>query len=175
MQRDLLRDLPLEDFTENLDGEEVLASRDTPASTSRESDSEPPRKVVPKKHSIFTHFPKDRNGEVCKRTQITRASGRKRTGDAAPQAENIGDLTTADHKVLSERCESRNNYRYAVAVQDLATQWIQCFRRWKGVHESFSRRQKSQKSFVQTTLWNLTKIVKNYHGIIVHQHLTDLR
>ena len=33
----------------------------------------------------------------------------------------LGDLSTADHKVLSENCESRNNHRYAVVVQDLAT------------------------------------------------------
>ena len=33
-------------------------------------------------------------------------------------------MISADHKVLSERCESRNNHRYAVVVQDLATQWI---------------------------------------------------
>ena len=37
---------------------------------------------------------------------------------------NFGDLITADHKVLSE---SRNNHRYAVVVQDLATQWIQSY------------------------------------------------
>ena len=36
-------------------------------------------------------------------------------------------LTTADHKVLSDKCESRNNHRYAVVVQDLATQWIQAY------------------------------------------------
>ena len=41
------------------------------------------------------------------------------------RAENIGDLVSADHKVLSEESESRNNHRYAVVVQDLATQWIQ--------------------------------------------------
>ena len=40
---------------------------------------------------------------------------------------NFGDLITADHKVLSEGCESRNNHRYAVVVQDLATQWIQAY------------------------------------------------
>ena len=40
---------------------------------------------------------------------------------------NFGDLSTADHKVLSEGCESRNNHRYAVVVQDLATQWIQAY------------------------------------------------
>ena len=38
------------------------------------------------------------------------------------RAENFGDLITADHKVLSDNCESRNNHRYAVVVQDLATQ-----------------------------------------------------
>ena len=43
------------------------------------------------------------------------------------RAENFGDLITADHKVLSEGCESRNNHRYAVVVQDLATQRIQSF------------------------------------------------
>ena len=39
----------------------------------------------------------------------------------------FGDLITADHKVLSEGCESRNNHRYAIVVQDLATQWIQSY------------------------------------------------
>ena len=34
---------------------------------------------------------------------------------------------TADHKVLSERCESRDNHRCAIVVQDLATQWIQSY------------------------------------------------
>ena len=33
----------------------------------------------------------------------------------------------ADHKVLSDNCESRNNHRYAVVVQDLANQWIQAY------------------------------------------------
>ena len=40
---------------------------------------------------------------------------------------NFGDLITADHKVLSDNCESRNNHRYAVVVKDLATQWIQAY------------------------------------------------
>ena len=49
----------------------------------------------------------------------------KANGAAVPRAENVCDLITADHKVLSDNCESRNNHRYAVVVQDLATQWIQ--------------------------------------------------
>ena len=32
---------------------------------------------------------------------------------------------SADHKVLSEGCESRNNHRYAIVIQDQATQWNQ--------------------------------------------------
>ena len=79
------------------------------------------------KHSVHTHFPKDRNCEICKRTKITRAPCRRRKGEAVPRADNFGDLITADHKVLSDNCESRNNHRYAVVVQDLATQWIQAY------------------------------------------------
>ena len=63
--------------------------------------------------------------------KITRAPCRRRIGGAVPRAEKFGDLITADHKVLSEYCESRNNHRYAVVVQvvvqDLATQWIQSY------------------------------------------------
>ena len=79
------------------------------------------------KHNVHTHFPKDRNCEICKRTKITRAPCRRRNGEAVPRAVNFGDLITADHKVLSDNCESRNNHRYAVVVQDLATQWIQAY------------------------------------------------
>ena len=79
------------------------------------------------KHSVFTHFPKDRNCQICQRTNITRAPCRRRNGGAVPRADNFGDLITADHKVLSDNCESRNNHRYAVVVQDLATQWIQAY------------------------------------------------
>ena len=81
--------------------------------------------------SVSTLFinisPKDRNCEICKRTKITRAPCRRRNGEAVPRAVNFGDLITADHKVLSDNCESRNNHRCAVVVQDLATQWIQAY------------------------------------------------
>ena len=41
---------------------------------------------------------------------------------------NFGDFITADHKIVSEGCESRNNHRYALVVQDLAaTQWVQSY------------------------------------------------
>ena len=124
---DRLRDLPewLEEFTDNLEDTELPA----PAHISQDSDSERPTKVVSqsRKHSVYTHFPKDRNCDVCLRTRITRSPCRRRTGEAVLRAERLGDLMTADHKVPNKEGESRNNHRYAVVVQDLATQWIQSY------------------------------------------------
>ena len=47
--------------------------------------------------------------------------------DLFHEQRKFGDLITADHKVLNEGSASRNNHRYAVVVQDLATQWIQSY------------------------------------------------
>ena len=41
----------------------------------------PTKKKESRKHSMKTHFPKDPNCEVCKRTKITRAPCRWRTGN----------------------------------------------------------------------------------------------
>ena len=116
----------LQEFRHGLVDETVPEHRDA-SSSSHELPLEPRAKVVSGKHRIFTHFPKDRNGDICLRTTITRASCRRRTGTVLPSAGNFGDLIPADHKVLSEGCESRNNHGYAVVVQDLATQWIQSY------------------------------------------------
>ena len=112
---DRLGDLPewLEPFTENLKDTETLA----PAQVSQDSDSERTTKVAEKSmmHTTFTHFPKSRDCDACFRTKITRAPCRRRTGEVLPRGEKFGALITADHKVLTEECESRNNHRYAVA------------------------------------------------------------
>ena len=104
--------------------ERVPEHRDSHASSSHELSLEPTpaRSLDLGKHTFYAHFPRDRNCEICQRTKITRAPCRRRIGGAVPRAENFGDLITADHKVLSEGCESRINHRYAVVVQDLATQ-----------------------------------------------------
>ena len=114
-------------FRENLVDDRVPEHRDSRASSSHGLSLEPARSADLGKHSVKTHFPKDRNCEICQRTNITRAPCRRRIGRVVPRAENYGDLITADHKVLSEGCESRNNHRYALVVQDLATQWIQSY------------------------------------------------
>ena len=123
----LLADLPewLEEFKGNLVDTELPAS----ARSSQESGLEHPATVATnsRKHSLYTHIRKDRKCDVCLRTKMTRAPCRRRTGEALPRAEKFGDLTTADHRVSNKGCESGDNHRYAVVVQDLATQWIQSY------------------------------------------------
>ena len=137
----------LQEFRHGLVDESVPENRDAPSS-SHELPLEPRAKVVPSKHNIFTHFPKNRNCDICLRTKITRASCRRRAGTVVPRAENIGDLRTADHKVLSEGCESRHDHQYAVVVQDLATQWIQSY---PCKAETSQETQKSLQKFLEPT------------------------
>ena len=108
---------------------QIKRKPDSHASSTHEVSLEPStkRREDLGKHSVEIHFPKDRNGEICQRAKITRAPCRRRKGEAVPSADNFGDLITADYNVLSDNCESRNNHRYAVVVQDLATQWIQAY------------------------------------------------
>ena len=119
----------LQEFRENLVDDEIPLQGGSHASSSHEASLEPTtkRREDLGKHNVHTHFPKDRNCDICKRTKITRAPCRRRNGEAVPRAIIFGDLITADHKVLSDNCESRNNQRCAVVVQDLATQWIQAY------------------------------------------------
>ena len=95
----------LQEFRENLVDDEIPQQGGSHASSSHEASLEPTtkRREDLGKHNVYTHFPKDRNCEICTRTKITRAPCRRRNG------------------------ESRNNHRYAVVVQDLATQWIQAY------------------------------------------------
>ena len=147
----------------NLVDDRVPERRDSHASSSHEPSLEPTRSVDLSKHSVYTHFPQDRNCEICQRTKITRAPCRSRNGGAVPRAENVGDLIKADHKVLSEGCESRNNHRYAIVVQDLATQWIQSYpcktktsqekKKHKGACKSSWSQIGNLKSFTLTIPW----------------------
>ena len=117
----------LQEFRENLVDDEIPIQGGSHASSSHEASLEPiaKRREDLGKHNVHTHVPKDRNCEICKRTKITRGPCRRRKGEAVPRADNFGDLITADHKVLSDNCESRNNHRHAVVVQDPATQRTQ--------------------------------------------------
>ena len=105
-----LRNFPerFEEFTENVEETEVPAPVHIYLTTQGQNGLQ----VASRKHSIFTHFPKDRNCEVCLRSKMKRASCRRRTGETVPRTEKFGDLRPADHKVFSEEGESRNNHRY---------------------------------------------------------------
>ena len=111
---------------------------------------------------------------------ITRASCRRRTGTIVPRAENFSDMMTASQKILSDGSGSRNNHRYAVVVQDLATQWLQSYPcKTKTSHAT----QKSLMKFLEPTRQpkvicidtsgNLASPVKNCPGVIVRQLHTD--
>ena len=90
----------LEEFTENLVDDIVPQHRDA-SSSSRELSSEPRAKVESGKRSILL---------ISRRTKLRhllenrnyKSSLQKRTGAVVPGAEHVGDLMTADHKVLSE-------------------------------------------------------------------------
>ena len=108
-KNDPLAEMPfwLGEFTDDMIPTEVPA----PAQISQDSEHSTNVATKSRNHSIFTHFPKDRNCDVCLRNNIPKASCRSRTGEALPRAEKFGDLMTADHKVLNEGCESRDNHR----------------------------------------------------------------
>ena len=93
----------LQEFRENLVDDEIPLQGGSHASSSHEASLEPiaKRREDLGKHNVHTHFPKDRNCEICKRTKITRAPCRRRNGEAVPRAANFGDLIPADHKVSS--------------------------------------------------------------------------
>ena len=167
----------LQEFRENLVDDEIPLQGDSRASSSHEVSLEPTfkRRVDLCKHNVYTHFPQDRNCEICHRTKITRAPCRRCYSGAVLRAENFGNLITAD----SENCQSRNNHRYAVVVQDLATQWIQtypCKKNFRKPREACKRSWSPSgilKSFTLRIPWNSAKLVKVSPGIIARLHHTD--
>ena len=58
------------------------------------------------------------------RTKITRVLAGNALVMPYLGQKKFGDMITADHKVLSEGCESRHSHRHAVVVQDLASRWM---------------------------------------------------
>ena len=143
---------------------------------------EPRPKVETGMHHMFTHFPKDQNREVCRRTKISRAPCRQRTSNPVPRAEKFGDLNSLDNNVLNEDGKSCNSYGYAAVVQDLGTQWLQAYpcktktsqETKKCLKKYFEPKASPKVIFRQLTgIWG--RRVKIYRGIIVPPHLTDMK
>ena len=81
----------LQEFKGNLVDDEIPLQGGSHASSSHEASLEPTtkRREDLGKHSVYTHFPKDRHCEICKRTKITRAPCRRRNGGAVPRADKF--------------------------------------------------------------------------------------
>ena len=142
--------------------------RDAPSS-SRESSSETRAKVVSGKHSIFTHLSKDRNCDICLRTIITRALCRNALVQSCQEQRIWVKKLTADHKVLSEGCESRHNHRHVVVVQDLATQWIQTY---TCCSKTSQETEKSWQKFLAPT--RNPRVIKTDHSLEFGKSCEDL-
>ena len=172
----------LQEFRENLVDDEKPLQGGSHASSSHEVSLEPTskRREDLGKHSVYTHFPKDRNCDICKRTKMTRDPCRRRNGGAVPRAENVGDLITADHKVLSESLNLEANIDMQSWCRTRPPNGSNRIRAKRKLHRKHKRACKSswsrrgnQKSFTLTFPWNLANLVKTFLGIIVRQHLTD--
>ena len=81
----------LQEFKENLVDDDIPLQARSHASSSPEASLEPTtkRREDLGKHSVYTHYPKDRNCEICKRTKITRAPCRGRNGEAVPRVDEF--------------------------------------------------------------------------------------
>ena len=156
--------------------ERVLEHRDSHASSSHESSLEPLRSVDLGKHSVYNHFPKDRDCEICQRTKITRVPCRRRIGRVEPRAEIFGDLITADHKIVSEGV----NLETIIDMQSWCKTWLpngsshirarqKLLRKPKGVCKSSWSPTGNQMSFTLTIPWNLARLVKIFPGITVRR------
>ena len=87
--------------------------RDSHASSSHEASLEPRiREVRIRVNTVFIL--------TSLKTEIVRSP-------RGPKSQGLRAEDALANKVLSEGCESRNNHRYAIVVQDLATQWIQSY------------------------------------------------
>ena len=77
---------------------------------------------------MFSRCAKDPNCQVCKRTKSTRTRCKtepQKRVDGIVESINCGDLSAADHKLLTVRKESRCGHRNALLVQIEFANWIQ--------------------------------------------------
>ena len=104
----LCSDIPewLQEFRENLVDETVPEHRDSHANSSHEVSLEPTPVLLMRIWVNTVFILTSRETEIARSVRgpkSQKAPCRRRNGGAVPRAEILGDLTAADHKVLSER------------------------------------------------------------------------
>ena len=153
----LCSDIPewLQEFRENLVDDEIPEHGDSHASSSHEASLEPTakRREDLGKHNVHTHFPKDRNCEICQRTKITRVPCRRRNGEAVPRAVTMANLETITDMQSWCRTWPPNGSKRIRAKQKIHRKPREAYKSsWSAIG--------SLKSFTLTIPWNSAKPVK---------------
>ena len=86
---------------------------------------EPRPRVKSRKHSVCTHFPKDQIVRYAEEPTLRVIFAEDAPAIQSHAPKRFGDPIVTDHQVLNKDGVSRNSHRYAVNLQDLATQWLQ--------------------------------------------------
>ena len=144
--RNRFRHLPewLKELAENPEDEGVLASRDTPANTSQDSDSDRFAKVVSRKRSLFTHFSK----EIARCAREPKLRGL--LAGSALVMQYLEQITkfTMNEVNLETITDTQSWYKISNTVDiNSYVPKPKLLRRRKGGCESFSNRLNSRKSF----------------------------
>ena len=149
----------LEEFTDNPDNAELRAL----AHISQDSDSELPTTVVSKwrKHSIYTHFPKDRNCEVCLRIK----------NDTGSLQKTHWRRSTSSRKVWWLDNGWSQDPRWGGWITKQSPVRCRCSRSCYSMDSILSVQNKDFTGDGK----EFTKVVKIYHGITEPQHLIDPR
>ena len=133
-------------------------------------------------NSVYTHFPKDRNCEICQRTDQNHKSAVKKTywqsrtscrkfwwfDYRRSQSSQWRLWISKQSSICSRGARLGHPMDRVVSVQDK-----KLLRKHKGACKSSWSRMGSLKSFTLTIPWNLAKPVKIFPGIIPRPHRTD--
>ena len=111
----------------NLVDDEIPLQGGSHASSSHEASLEPTtkRREDLGKHSVYTHFPKDRNARSARGLKLQGLRAEDVLVMSYFSAQKNGDMMTAD-KILGEGCESRKSPICSRGA-GLGTQWIQAY------------------------------------------------
>ena len=154
------------------------------ASSSHEASLDPTtkRREDLGKHNVHTHFPRDRNCEICKRTKITRApvqktQWRSRTSsckfwwldNSRSQSPQRQLRISKQSSICSRGAGSSHSMDPGVSVQK------QNFTRNPEKLAKVPGTREETKSHLLTIRWNSAKLVKISPGIIARPHHTDRR
>ena len=75
------------------------------------------------KHNVFTHFPKDPNCEICRKSKAMKTRCSRKDLDAVkpdslPKPTAFGQFISADHAIFNENHQSRQHDTVALIIQD---------------------------------------------------------